>query len=268
MYHSVTFGNKNTWTDWHLVPTSRPVIDPPPVKTRYVEIPGADGVIDLTDSLTGKPAYNNREGSIEFYVLNQYDLEGPATYNWSDVYSEIMTYLHGKRMTMILEDDPGYYYEGRFSVNSWKTDQTRSTITIDYNVDPKKYRVIPAYTSSDFKLGALSTYISSMQMHVEEISANTSAITKKPPRICYAGERIRVADTFRFDIAIYATEVTGSDVVAELYIPYSQISGNEYTFTIDGYYQLMMYKPGSPIISSSDFPSMGAAIEYFPKGVL
>lgn len=268
MYHSITFGNKNTWTDWHLVPTSRPVISPPSVKTRYVEIPGADGVIDLTDSLTGRPAYNNREGSIEFYVLNQYDLEGPATYNWSDVYSEIMTYIHGKHMRMVLEDDPGYYYEGRFSVNSWKTDRDRSTITIDYNVDPKKYRVIPDYDSSDFKMGALSTFTSSGNTYIEEISANTSAITKKPPAECYAGERIRVDDDFRFNIAIYMTPVTTTTAGPAFYIPYSQISGNEYTFTIDGYYQLMMYKPGSPIISSADFQAMGEAIEYFPKGVL
>ena len=30
-YHSVVFGEKNTWDDWHLVPSSRPVINPPDV---------------------------------------------------------------------------------------------------------------------------------------------------------------------------------------------------------------------------------------------
>ena len=145
MYHSITFGDKNTWTDWHLVPSSRPVINPPKPKVQYVDIPGADGSIDLTESLAGRPVFSDREGSLEFYVLN--DLDGVADYNWSTVYEEIMAYLHGKFMRMSLEDetvtDDGtrteYFYEGRFSVNSWKSNEDRSTITIDYRLGPYKY---------------------------------------------------------------------------------------------------------------------------------
>lgn len=65
MYHSVFFGGKNTWDDWHIVPSSRPVIKPPTKKTNYLDIPGADGNLDLSEALTGYPVYNNREGSIE-----------------------------------------------------------------------------------------------------------------------------------------------------------------------------------------------------------
>lgn len=137
MYHSITFGNKNTYDDWHLVPTSRPVIEPPKPKTQYVDIPGADGSIDLTESLAGRPVFSDREGSIEFHVLN--DLDGVTDYNWVNVYEEVMGYLHGKFMRMSLEDDPLYFYEGRFSVNSWKTNEDRSTITIDYRLGPYKY---------------------------------------------------------------------------------------------------------------------------------
>lgn len=39
-------------------------LDPPEVKKYEVDIPGGDGVIDLTDSLLGDTAYKNRE--IEF----------------------------------------------------------------------------------------------------------------------------------------------------------------------------------------------------------
>ena len=48
MYHSVTFGDKNTWDDWRLVPASRPVFNPPAQKVKTLEIPGGDGVIDLS----------------------------------------------------------------------------------------------------------------------------------------------------------------------------------------------------------------------------
>ena len=138
MYHSVTFGDKNTWDDWHLVATSRPVIMPPGVKTKYVDIPGADGQTDYTQALTGETLYQTRIGSIEFYVMNGYQ-------EWEYIYSEIMNYLHGQRMQLILEDDPGFYYEGRFSVNSWRSEKDRSKIVIDYDVFPYK---IDMYLSS------------------------------------------------------------------------------------------------------------------------
>lgn len=134
MYHSVTFGDKNTWDDWHLVPTSRPLFNPPSPKTKTVEIPGADGILDISESLSGRPTFNNREGSMEFYVMNGYQ-------SWATLYSEILEYLHGRRMKAILEDDPAYYYIGRFSVNQWKSDKDWSKITIDYNVSPYKKRL-------------------------------------------------------------------------------------------------------------------------------
>ena len=131
MYHSITFGDKNTWDDWHLIPATRPVFNPPETKTHYVDIPGANGQIDLTESLTGYPLYENRTGSIEFYVANGYE-------DWAVLYSKIMNYLHGKRMKATLEDDRYFYYEGRFEVNKWTSDKWWSKITIDYDVYPYK----------------------------------------------------------------------------------------------------------------------------------
>lgn len=122
----------NTWDDWHIVPTTRPAVSPPAVKANYVEVPGANGSIDFTDALRGFPVYQNRTGSIEFVVLHEY---WPS---WIDTYHTIMGYLHGRRIKMYLGSDPNYYYEGRFSVNNWKTNKDYSRITIDYNVDPFK----------------------------------------------------------------------------------------------------------------------------------
>ena len=134
MYHSITIGDKNTYDDWHLVATERPCVAAAAPKTRYVDIPGANGSIDLTDALAGRASLSNREGSFEFYVLNDY-----PGYDWMKIYHEVSNYLHGQRMRMTLEDDPNYYYEGRFSVNSWKSQKDWSRITIDYNLDPQKY---------------------------------------------------------------------------------------------------------------------------------
>lgn len=131
-YHSVTFGNKNTWDDWHLIPTSRPVVPPPPFNSSEVAVPGMNGVLDLSDLLTGYPTFGNRSGSFQFYVDHDY---WP---NWMTAYSTIMAYLHGQRMEMILDDDPGYFYDGRFSVSQWGSGKEYSTITINFSVHPYK----------------------------------------------------------------------------------------------------------------------------------
>mgnify|MGYP007025187911 FL=1 len=55
---------------------------------------------------------------------------------WHSVYSEIMDLIHGQSLRAILEDDPEYFYEGRFTVNSWKSQKDWSRITIDYSVGP------------------------------------------------------------------------------------------------------------------------------------
>lgn len=98
-----------------------------------MDIPGGDGVIDLSQALTGYPVYQNRTGSIEFIVMNDFK-------PWHMAYSDIMDYLHGQTMRAILEDDPEYFYEGRFTVNAWKSEKDWSRLVIDYDVGPYKWK--------------------------------------------------------------------------------------------------------------------------------
>jgi len=133
MYHSVTFGSMNSFSDWHLVPDTRPVIAMPEPKITTVEVPGGNGVIDLSESLTGYPIYNIREGEMKFHVLNGHE-------DWHILYQRIANYLHGRRRKVILEDDPDYYYMGSHKV-AWesKNDGTWSDVTISYQYEPYKY---------------------------------------------------------------------------------------------------------------------------------
>ncbi len=154
MYHSIMIGDKHTYYDWGLIPKTRPVFNPPVVKTQYVNVPGGDGQIDLTSTLYGEPVYDMRTGSFEFYVENGRD--------WTVVYSTIMGYCHGQRLPIILDDDPNYFYEGRVSVNQWRSDPNNSVIVIDALVDPYKYEVNSAGDSwlwdpFDFENGIIYT---------------------------------------------------------------------------------------------------------------
>ena len=143
MEHSITFGEisgnrivgRNTWSDWHLIPSSRPVVAQAGVSTSYVDIPGRkDGPRDATENLVNRVVYGQRSGSFEFLVENDHEY-------WETLRMKIAGYLHGKSMKMCLEDDPEYYYEGRFSLSEWKSESWNSKITINYAVKPFKYRI-------------------------------------------------------------------------------------------------------------------------------
>lgn len=64
--NGVKFGSKHSYDDWGLILKSRPVISPPSPKTIYIDVPGADGIIDLTESMTGEVKFNNRTITFEF----------------------------------------------------------------------------------------------------------------------------------------------------------------------------------------------------------
>lgn len=137
MYHSINIIKNNTtvntWDTWHLIPVKCPVIAAPTMEENYVRIPGMSGSLDLSDYLTGEPEYSDRKGSLEFFVMNGYGVRENRR-------SEIASFLDGRKMRVILEDDPGYYYEGRVIMKDWKTEASEnySRVTFQYQFRPYK----------------------------------------------------------------------------------------------------------------------------------
>lgn len=152
----VYFGNKHSYTDWGLYLKTRPEISPPKPKTVYVSIPGSDGDLDLTESLTDDVKYENRKISCTFIVIQPKE-------RWANIYSEILEYLHGKQMNVIMDDDPEYFYSGRLEVNQWKSDIKTSTIVIDGIVEPYKLEMFSGledweWDPFDFESGIIREY--------------------------------------------------------------------------------------------------------------
>ena len=147
-YHSMLINGKHTYDEWGLVPTTRPVVNLPPVKTSYVEIPSADGVIDFTEDLTGQPLYGLRTGSWEFWCRPEYT-EAHQYQNWVEIHQDLVNWIHGKRCTVVLEDDRRFYYVGRLSVD-WKSQESNSLVTINYELDPYKLHIV-ASDDEDWK---------------------------------------------------------------------------------------------------------------------
>lgn len=159
--HSIVFEKelldekKDTYKDFHLAPTSRPVINPPKQKTNYIDVPGMNGHIDASEILTGYPVFENRTGSLSFYVMNGFE-------DWYTIYNKILEFFHGRTMTFRLTDEPDYFYKGRMSVNKWESKKENSEITLDYSVEPYKWAVLETtddwlWDTFDFEEGIIGT---------------------------------------------------------------------------------------------------------------
>ena len=140
VYHSISFEingkTYNTWDSWRLIPYPRPSVALPKVRTKYIDIPGMNGQMDISEILTGNPLYENRTGSWDFYISRK-PLSDGTYQHWTSLWHLIAEALHGKSGTAWLEDDYSRAYTGRFSIgNKFDVQKDYSKITIEYTLSP------------------------------------------------------------------------------------------------------------------------------------
>lgn len=125
-----------------LTPTFKMVLvdgytlDPPKPKTYTVDIPGGNGKLDLTESLLGDTAYDNRKQEFIFYVID--------SDNFEKVKTSVSNFLHGRSYNYKITMDPEYTYHGRFSVSSYTHNMYANgrvgIIKVTIDADPFKYK--------------------------------------------------------------------------------------------------------------------------------
>ena len=74
-----------------------------------------------------------------------------------------MNNFHGKKVKIIFDDDPAYYWIGRASVSGYETAWTLGKITITASVEPYKYEINSSYEDwlwdpLDFIYGVIREY--------------------------------------------------------------------------------------------------------------
>lgn len=131
MANGVTFGTLHSYEDLGLILTAKTIGTPAP-KTGQVDIPGADGQLDYTEYF-GDIKYKNRTLSFDFSIISE-----PS--NFLTTYSYLQNTLNGRRMNIILDEDPLFYYNGRIYVNEWKSNKRIGKVVIDVDADPYKLR--------------------------------------------------------------------------------------------------------------------------------
>lgn len=128
----VRFGEYHSWDDFSLI-LSQKIIGTPSPKTETIDIPGGDGVLDLTEFF-GETKYNNRNLSFEFST------KVPQS-EFMNLFSRVQNALHGQKMQIVLDDAPEWYYTGRISVSEWKAEKAVGKFTIDCDCEPYKTKL-------------------------------------------------------------------------------------------------------------------------------
>lgn len=122
---------RHTADDWGLVMAFKS-IGTPKVKEKYIELADRDGDLDFTDALMGVPAYGTRELSFDFEYLDD-----PKA--WTELFTEIRNFLHGRRVQIFEPDDSDYYYLGRASVSDPSGGLVK-TFSVTVKADTWKYK--------------------------------------------------------------------------------------------------------------------------------
>ena len=131
----VTIGGYHCYDDLKMILARREIGLPEP-QVYTVEIPGRNGILDLTDALFDGCKFNNRELALTFVTLSS--LTGNE---WTDFLSEITEILHGQKLQIIFDEDPDYYYLGRCSINSFETNCYRHEVEVACDCAPYKYKL-------------------------------------------------------------------------------------------------------------------------------
>lgn len=155
MFHGMTFYSRKdfksvpdpqtirrrTWEDWHIIPTTMPIVARTQPKMNYQSTYAAQGGIDMTDAVLGYPVYERREGSWEFSIINSYvDINGQTVQTLQSdlLITKIMEIINGRPLYMVLDDDPDFFYYGRFWIEDVKRSETLTGVVIKYSLNPWK----------------------------------------------------------------------------------------------------------------------------------
>lgn len=150
---------RNTYDDWGLVSSSKQIPTQAAPEFKLVSVPGRSGYVNVSQLLTGYPVYKTRIGTFSFIVKNAYNFFNKR---WTDIYSEVASFLHGREVKWVMEDDPPFYYTGVISVENAKPGDYNSTIDLKYEAHPYKRKIQASdddwlWDPFDFENGVITT---------------------------------------------------------------------------------------------------------------
>lgn len=131
----ILFNNIHSFFDLDLI-LSKVEIAPAEPKTNYIDIPGGDGSLDLTEA-TGEVKYKDRVHLFTLTMNPAHDLSERA---WEEKKTAISNLLNGRAYKVTLDKDPDYYWTGRLAVDSYRSEKRLRQFVISATVRPYKLK--------------------------------------------------------------------------------------------------------------------------------
>lgn len=148
----IYFGEIHSYYDLGLVLSA---VDIPPAtpKTNYIDIPGGNGSIDLTEC-HGDVKYNDRECKFTFTVAKSINES-----EWEELKTKVNNALNGKVFKITLDKDPDYYYQGRCKINDYAVNKRLRKIVVEARVAPWKYKQSQTIITAQLTSGGQTIYL-------------------------------------------------------------------------------------------------------------
>ena len=131
MARGTLFGTVHSHRNLHLV-QAEVVIEPAKPKTNFIDIPGADGSKDFSESPAGRVVFKTRKITWTFKLY-------PGD-KWATKYTQVSNAINGKQCRIKMDEDALFYYVGRVSVDKYASDSILHTITVEATCQPYKLR--------------------------------------------------------------------------------------------------------------------------------
>lgn len=128
----VTFGNKHSYDDYSLILTEYD-IGTPEARRYLAEVPGRNGILDMTGSLTPRITYGNRQLQFAFTWKSS-----PETYEAE--LQKIINDIHGQQLHVVLDTDQDHYFDAFLTVDS-STFSGKQKATVVITGDAYPYRL-------------------------------------------------------------------------------------------------------------------------------
>lgn len=129
--NSLTYGVKiivestgrsyHTLDTWGLALGNNNYISAPEQETAYINVPFRDGYVDISEAVSGRPIFKNRELSFELGGIN-------PRLRWDNIISEFRNAVHGKLCRVVVDNDAGHFWRGRVYITDF--DRTRELGTL------------------------------------------------------------------------------------------------------------------------------------------
>lgn len=134
--------------------------------TVYVNVPYRDGSLDLSD-VFGRKSYKDRRIKCELLIVSR---------NYMQAYNELNRLFNGEKCRMILSNE-NYYYEGRVSIGSLKSERFKFKTDMEMIAYPYKFKSTETTVTVNASYGGTLATLSNSQMPVKPKFLSSSAVT-------------------------------------------------------------------------------------------